>query len=50
MEVLYGILLKKLTQVPLGKGLAEHIQYFMERPSGWESYAKEMPYPQSPVS
>ena len=43
VEVLPGRLLKKFTQVPLGKGLAEHIQDLKERPSGREAYAKSMP-------
>ena len=49
VEVLSGILLKNLTRVPLGKGLADHIQDLKERPSGWEVYAKEMSYPQKIV-
>ena len=35
VEVLYGKLLKKLTQLPLGKGLAEKIKDLKENPSGW---------------
>ena len=42
-------LFKKLTQVPLGKGLAENIQDLKERPSGREAYAKAMSYPQKIV-
>ena len=40
VEVLSGILLKNITQLPLGKCLTEHIHYLKERPSGWELYAK----------
>ena len=49
MEVLSGRLLKKLTRVTLGKGLAEHIQYFEECPSGRELYAKAISYPKKIV-
>ena len=32
VDILSGILLKKLTRVPLGKVLEEHIEYFKKRP------------------
>ena len=35
MDVLSSILFNTLTVVPLGKGLADHIQGLKERPSGW---------------
>ena len=44
LEVLFGRQLKKLTQVPLGKVLAEHIRYFKECQLCWEAYSKSMPY------
>ena len=40
MEVLSSILLKNIVNVPLGKGLEDHIQDLKERPSVWKSYAK----------
>ena len=49
MEVLSVILLKKSLRVPLVKGLADHIQYLKERPSGMEAYAKSMSDPQKIV-
>ena len=45
VEVLYVILLNKLTQVTQGKGLAEHIQDLKELPSGKEAYTKEISHP-----
>ena len=44
-----GRLSKKLTQVPLGKGLAEHIQDLKERPPVREAYAKVISYPKKIV-
>ena len=48
-EVLSGNFMKKLSRVPLGMSLAEHIDNLKARPSARDAYASAMEYPKNIV-